>query len=58
MAVESHLAELVERHRILDQTLSDELQRPFADSVRVSELKKKKLHLKEQIERIKGQSIH
>ncbi|MGE0845186.1 MAG: DUF465 domain-containing protein [Flavobacteriaceae bacterium] len=59
MAVESHLAELVARHRKLDLTIDEEMSRPFTDSMLVAELKKKKLHLKEEIERLKGaEAIH
>lgn len=53
MSVESHLAELVAKHEVLDRSIDDEMSRPFADSIRVSALKKQKLHLKEEIERLK-----
>lgn len=54
MAVESHLAELVEKHRALERTIEEEIARPYADDFKVSQLKKRKLRLKEEIERLKG----
>lgn len=60
MSVAAHLAELVEKHRALERSIEEEMARPYADTVRVGEMKKKKLRLKEQIERIRsdGVSIH
>lgn len=59
MSIDSHLAELVSKHRVLDRSIDEELSRPFADSLRVAKLKKQKLHIKEEIERLKaGPSIH
>lgn len=60
MTVASHLAELVEKHRALERSIEEELARPYADTVRISDMKKKKLKLKEEIERIRadGHSIH
>ena len=53
MAFESHLAELSEKHRRIDQSLHEELQHPSADPLKITELKKQKLRIKEQIERIR-----
>lgn len=59
MSVESHLDELVAKHRVLDRSIEQEMARPFADSVRVASLKKQKLHLKEEIERLRlGAAVH
>lgn len=55
MAVESHLAELVEKHRALERFIEEEMARPYADDLKVSELKKRKLRLKEEIERLRSQ---
>lgn len=56
MAVEAHLAELVEKHRALERSIEEEMARPYADDLRVAELKKKKLRLKEEIERLRTQA--
>lgn len=53
MAVESHLAELVEKHRTLERSIEEELARPYADDLKISELKRRKLRLKEEIERLR-----
>jgi hypothetical protein len=55
MAIESHLAELVERHRVLERSIEEEMARPYADDFKVAQLKKRKLRLKEEIVRLKGQ---
>lgn len=53
MAVESHLAELVEKHRALERSIEEEMTRPYADDLKISDLKKRKLRLKEEIERLR-----
>ena len=58
MALEAHLAELSEKHRKLKVAVEQELQRPSFDPVRISELKKEKLRIKDQIERLKTSSVH
>lgn len=54
MSVQSHIAELERRHAAIDTELSRELQRPSTDPIRVAELKRKKLVLKDQITRLRG----
>ncbi|MEM1138323.1 MAG: DUF465 domain-containing protein [Pseudomonadota bacterium] len=51
MNLEAHLAELETRHRQLEQDIASALQSPATDPVKVTELKKKKLKLKELIEK-------
>lgn len=53
MAVKAHLAELSIKHRKLDDALSQEMKRPASDWQRIAELKKQKLRLKEEIERLR-----
>ncbi len=52
MSIEAHLAELTEKHKGLETRIHEELARPMADNLKVSELKRQKLRIKEQIERI------
>jgi hypothetical protein len=54
MAIESRIRELDTRHRRLDATIQEEMNRPFADSMKLSELKRQKLKLKEQIAGLKA----
>lgn len=53
MGLESHILELADKHHKLDEQIHDELHRPLPDDLVVSELKKRKLRLKEEIERLK-----
>lgn len=54
MSLATHLDELVEKHRVLERTLEEEMQRPFVDDLQIAKLKKKKLHLKDRIEKIRA----
>lgn len=56
MSIQSHLLELKRRHAAIEQELSRELAHPASDPVRVAELKRKKLVLKDQMTRIHGTS--
>lgn len=59
MSMESHIAELQRRHAALDREIVDASAHPSVDEVQVTELKRKKLALKEQIERLKTPaSVH
>ncbi len=57
MALEARIRELGSRHQSLEQAIQDELKRPSADDLRLKELKRQKLRLKEEIENLRG-SIH
>jgi len=50
MAIEARIRELGVRHQTLERAIQDELRRPAWDSFRLSELKRQKLRLKEEIE--------
>ena len=53
MTVQAHLAELEKRHEALEREIQTELLRPSGDDLRVVTLKRKKLMLKEEIERLR-----
>ena len=53
MGLESHILELADKHHKLDEQIHEELHRPLPDDLMISELKKRKLRLKEEIERLK-----
>lgn len=53
MGLESHILELADKHHKLDEQIHEELLRPHPDDIMISELKKKKLRLKEEIERLR-----
>ncbi len=53
MSVESHLSELVRRHQAIENAIAHEAAHPSADNLRVHELKRKKLSLKDEIEKLR-----
>ncbi len=53
MSVESHLSELVRRHQAIENAIVHEESRPSANDLKVHELKRKKLSLKDEIEKLR-----
>jgi hypothetical protein len=53
MAIESHLAELERRHQALEQEISEALAHPSIDGLKIAELKRRKLHVKDEIARLR-----
>ena len=53
MALEARIRELGSRHQSLDDAIQEEMRRPHADDVRLKDLKRQKLKLKEQIESLR-----
>ena len=58
MALEAHIAELSEKHKALERKLEEELARPSVDTLKMSELKREKLKLKDEIARIQSMTTH
>lgn len=56
MSIDSHLSELMRRHQAIEEAILDEENHPAADDLKIHELKRKKLYLKDQIERLKHQA--
>jgi hypothetical protein len=54
MALEGHMLELSEKHRKLQEMIESEMSHPDWDEVRVTALKKEKLRVKDEIERLKS----
>lgn len=52
MSMEAHLVELKRRHSDLDRKISDATAHPSADTLEIAKLKRKKLTLKDQINRM------
>jgi hypothetical protein len=57
MALESHLEELSEKHRKLEVVIEQEEQHANLDSLRITDLKRQKLKLKDEINKMK-KSLH
>ncbi len=58
MNMQSHLAELERRHQALEQEIEEALAHPGTDQLTLTQLKRLKLHLKDEIARLKSDSIH
>lgn len=61
MSLQSHLAELERRHQALERELDAARTHPAIDELRLRELKRKKLQLKDEMERLRtpdGRSLH
>jgi hypothetical protein len=52
MTIASHLAELSEKHRTLERKIREEMSRPGADDVQITQLKLQKLKLKDEITKL------
>jgi len=53
MSIQSHLAELERKHKVLESELHDAMTHPSVDDLRIAELKRKKLLVKDEIERVR-----
>ncbi len=61
MAVQAHLVELERKHRVLESELHEALMHLSTDDLRIAELKRRKLLLKDEIEKLKqsvGKTLH
>ena len=54
MAIDARIRELGVRHQSLERAIEDEVSRPAADAIRLRDLKRKKLRLKEEMESLKS----
>ena len=57
MAVDSHIEQLVQRHRDLEAKLDEMLTHPSANDTEVNELKREKLQLKDRISELKRTEV-
>jgi len=53
MSLQTHLAELERKHRQLEEAIAQAIASPSANDLGVAELKRKKLLLKDEIERVR-----
>jgi hypothetical protein len=59
MSIQAHLAELERRHQALEDEINDALTHPSADDLKVAELKRRKLLVKDEIVRLQQDaSVH
>ena len=57
MAIESHLAELRKRHEALEHEISEALTHPSIDDLTLAELKRRKSHVKDEIARLRHDTL-
>jgi hypothetical protein len=53
MSLQTHLVELERKHRQLEEAIAQAAARPSSDALSVVEMKRKKLMLKQEIERVR-----
>jgi hypothetical protein len=61
MSMQSHLAELEKKHQALEEEINECLTHPAVDDLKIVELKRRKLQVKDEIERLRingNASIH
>jgi len=58
MSLQTHLAELELRHKALETEIAEAQQHPSIDDLTIHELKRRKLHLKDEIERLRVVAVH
>jgi hypothetical protein len=54
MTMQSNLAELERRHRALEDEIAEALTHPSSDGLKIAELKRRKLQVKDEIQRLRG----
>jgi len=57
MSMQAHLAELEKRHRALEVELAEALAHPSTDDLKIAELKRRKLLVKDQIARLQNETV-
>lgn len=61
MPIYAHLVELEKRHRALEDEITEAQMHPSADDLKIAELKRRKLQVKDEIARLQseaGASVH
>ncbi len=54
MSMQNHILELEKRHKAMDREIALQTAQPGASDLKLAELKRKKLHLKEEIEKFRA----
>jgi hypothetical protein len=53
MTIQAHLAELERRHQALEDEIAEAMNHPSIDGLKLAELKRRKLQVKDEIERLR-----
>jgi hypothetical protein len=54
MALQGHIRELSQKHRRLQERIQSEMSHPDWDEVQIAALKKEKLRIKDELERLRN----
>jgi hypothetical protein len=54
MSIQAHLTELEKRHRALEEEIAEAMMHPSVDALKIAELKRRKLQVKDEIARLKN----
>jgi hypothetical protein len=57
MPMHTHLVELEKRHRALEDEIAEAMAHPSADDLKIVELKRRKLQVKDEIARLQNQEV-
>ena len=57
MTMQAHLAELERKHQALEAAIAEEMTHPSSDDLKITELKRRKLQVKDEIERIRHDNV-
>ena len=58
MTIQAHLAELERKHRALEDEIAEAMTHPSTDDLKLLELKRRKLLVKDEIQRIRIDETH
>ena len=58
MSLQTHLTQLARKHEALERKIHEAVQSPSANDLRIAELKRRKLQLKDSMNRLKTDSLH
>jgi len=61
MTIQAHLTELERRHQRLEDEIAEAMAHPSTDDLKIAELKRQKLQVKDEIKRMRtseGASLH
>ena len=59
MTIQANLSELEKRHQKLEDEIAEAMAHPATDGLKIAELKRQKLHVKDEIARLRsGASVH
>ncbi|WP_395666305.1 YdcH family protein [Methylocella sp.] len=57
MSIENHLTALEQRHETLEREIEKALMRPATDELKLAELKRRKLQLKDEITKLRHEAL-